>query len=189
VPTTTRPPLDLATLTATTLPTLPVDALGARLRPWVPGDAAAVREAYADPAITRWHVRTLETDAEAGELVARWAGAWARGDAHWAVTSSDDDALLGRVAVKVADPDGVGEIGYWTAPAARGRGVTPAAVRTAARWAFAAGYHRLQLVHSTRNPASCRAALKAGFAAEATVRGSVLHADGWHDMHQHARLA
>jgi RimJ/RimL family protein N-acetyltransferase len=38
------------------------------------------------------------------------------------------------------------------------------------------------------NVASCRVALYAGFAAEGTKRGEARHADGWHDMHLHARL-
>ncbi len=29
-------------------------------------------------------------------------------------------------------------------------------------------------------------ALKAGYTLEGIRRSSVLHADGWHDMHQHA---
>ncbi|MGO8889299.1 MAG: GNAT family N-acetyltransferase [Streptosporangiaceae bacterium] len=39
------------------------------------------------------------------------------------------------------------------------------------------------------NTASCRVAAKAGFAAEGIQRSAVLHADGWHDMHVHARIS
>ncbi len=45
--------------------------------------------------------------------------------------------------------------------------------------------HRLDLYHSVANPASCRVAEKAGYLCEGTMRGSCLHADGWHDMHVH----
>ncbi|RXR22361.1 N-acetyltransferase [Oerskovia turbata] len=45
------------------------------------------------------------------------------------------------------------------------------------------------LVHSTRNEASCKVALAAGFAPEGTLRESGKHVDGWYDMHLHARLA
>ena len=31
-------------------------------------------------------------------------------------------------------------------------------------------------------------AAKAGFALEGTKRSALLHADGWHDMHLHARI-
>jgi RimJ/RimL family protein N-acetyltransferase len=58
-----------------------------------------------------------------------------------------------------------------------------------ASWAFLADFHRLYLRHSVANPASCRVALKSGFAAEGTERGAELHTDGWHDMHLHARIA
>lgn len=34
----------------------------------------------------------------------------------------------------------------------------------------------------------CRAAVKAQYLAEGTKLSSALHADGWHDMHLHARL-
>jgi RimJ/RimL family protein N-acetyltransferase len=58
------------------------------------------------------------------------------------------------------------------------------------RWAFEeAGFHRMGLEHSIGNPASSRVAVKAGFREEGIRRGAGLHADGWHDMHVHARLA
>jgi RimJ/RimL family protein N-acetyltransferase len=50
------------------------------------------------------------------------------------------------------------------------------------------GLHRLELEHSTRNPASCRVAEKAGYPLESTKRSQGLHADGWHDMHLQVRL-
>ena len=50
------------------------------------------------------------------------------------------------------------------------------------------GLHRIELHHATGNAASCRVADKAGYALEGTMRQRTLHADGWHDMHLHARL-
>jgi RimJ/RimL family protein N-acetyltransferase len=56
-------------------------------------------------------------------------------------------------------------------------------------WAFGeAGFHRLELDHSTRNNASCRVATKAGFLLEGTKRSSAVHSDGRHDMHLHGRV-
>jgi len=59
------------------------------------------------------------------------------------------------------------EIGCWTAVAARGRGVAPAAVRAVTDWIFDpfAGQRLWQtmLVHDVANPASCRVAEKAGY--------------------------
>jgi ribosomal-protein-alanine N-acetyltransferase len=57
-------------------------------------------------------------------------------------------------------------------------------------WAFGSfGLHRIVVEHSTRNPASCRVAEGAGYPLEGTQRSAALHADGWHDMHLHARIA
>ncbi|MET7707718.1 GNAT family protein [Micromonospora sp. NPDC005413] len=58
-----------------------------------------------------------------------------------------------------------------------------------AQWVDRWPLHRLALEHSTANTASCRVATRAGFRAEGVLRGSVRHADGWHDMHLHALLA
>ncbi len=74
-------------------------------------------------------------------------------------------------------------------PEARGTGTAPRAVEAVAAWAFALGLHRLTLQHSVHNQASCRAAGKLGFAYEGTARSAHLHADGWHDVHVHARAA
>lgn len=182
------PALDPGALAREPLPELAADGLV--LRAWRDDDAAAVRAAYADPATQRWHARRLDSDDEALDLVRAWRDAWAAGTgASWAV---DDPELgmVGRVAVKIGSAgDGTGVLAYWTAPEARGRGVSARAVRAVARWAFATGFHRLEVEHSTGNPASCRVAEKAGFPAEGTRRGSARHADGWHDMHVHALLA
>lgn len=50
------------------------------------------------------------------------------------------------------------------------------------------GLNRLELAHSVHNDASCRVAANASYALEGTKRAEGLHADGWHDMHLHARL-
>ena len=129
------------------------------------------------------------SEAEAAEWVTERAGRWERErGAEWAV--ADQDAVLGRVAFGSLDlSDGSAEAAYWVLPAARGRGVAPRALRAVTAWMFAhVGLHRITLLHSTRNDASCRVAHKAGFALEGTLRRQTLHADGWHDMHLHARL-
>jgi RimJ/RimL family protein N-acetyltransferase len=120
-----------------------------------------------------------------------WAVRWAlETNACWAITGADD-VVLGRVALREINLfDGVAEVAYWVLPGARGRGVVVRATDELARWSFEdLGLHRLTLRHSTRNHASCRAAEKAGFALEGTERSALLHTDGWHDMHLHARLA
>jgi ribosomal-protein-alanine N-acetyltransferase len=158
------------------------------IRPWRSADAGAIVAAYADPGIQRWHARTV-TEAEVAGVVAAWSDRWAaETGAEWAV--ADEDGLLGRVGLRELDlAKGWGEVAYWVLPAARGRAVAPRAVRAISAWMFEhVGLHRIELLHSTGNHASCRVADKAGFRLEGTLRQQELHADGWHDMHLHARL-
>lgn len=98
--------------------------------------------------------------------------------------------MLGRIALGSLNlDDGVAECGYWVLPTARGAGVAPRALTAVTAWALAeAGFHRLHLSHSTRNEASCRVAIKAGFPLEGTKRSEAIHSDGRHDMHLHARI-
>jgi RimJ/RimL family protein N-acetyltransferase len=81
--------------------------------------------------------------------------------------------LAGNVGLKNREETGrigereTAEIGYWTAVAARGRGVAPAAVRAVTDWVFdafgGASLRQIMLVHDAGNPASCRVAEKAGY--------------------------
>jgi RimJ/RimL family protein N-acetyltransferase len=158
------------------------------IRPWQSTDAAGVVEAYSDPAIRKWHVRSM-TGPEALEWLTSRSDHWAAETAaDWAVVEHGE--LLGRVGLRALDlHEGRGEAAYWVLPGARGRGIAPRALRAVTNWMFAdVGLHRVELLHSTANEASCRVAHKAGYELEATKRQSGLFADGWHDMHLHARL-
>jgi RimJ/RimL family protein N-acetyltransferase len=99
--------------------------------------------------------------------------------------------MVGRVGIKSFDlSDCIGELAYWVMPAARGHGVAKRAVAAVCGWAFdVLGLHRLELIHATGNPASCRVATAAGFGIEGTMRQHARHEDGWHDMHLHACLS
>ncbi len=145
--------------------------------------------AYADPEITYWHARTMTPD-EAAAWIAHWTQRWAdETGAGWAITL--DGEVVGQISLRqVNHTDGLTDVSYWVLPAGRGRGAATAALSTLARWSFEAlGLHRIVVHHSIRNAASCAVATKAGFLLEGTKRGDALHVDGWHDMHQHARLA
>ncbi|GHC78652.1 GNAT family N-acetyltransferase [Streptomyces flavofungini] len=171
-------------------PTLPADG-GLRLRPWALTDAPAVYEAFQDPALQRWHARVADSEDEAREWIGGWIADWTEErTATWAVVDTATDEVAGRVALReVTFADGQAELAYWTLPRARGRGVAPRAVTALSAWALdVVGLHRLELTHATANEASCRVALKTGFAVEGTMRSAVLHEDGWHDMHLHARI-
>ena len=166
-----------------------LDAGDVLLRPWEPADAPALVAAYADPGVQHWTGASL-TECEAATYAQEWAAHWlAERRAGWAVVRGGD--LAGRITLRGIDHEqGSAEVTYWVVAAARGTGVAPAAVGALARWAFdEGGFHRLELQHSTRNPASCRVAEKSGFALEGTRVRSLLHDDGWHDMHLHGRTA
>lgn len=162
------------------------------LRPWRLDDAGAVFDAFADPDIQRWHVRRVDSLEEAADwITVRQQGWAAETDLNWAVADKSAGTLLGRMTLGGVDlGDGSAGLAYWMVPAGRGQGLCAQAAQALCRWAFdTAGFHRIGLEHSTANGASCRVAVKAGFLAEGIRRSSALHADGWHDMHVHARLA
>jgi RimJ/RimL family protein N-acetyltransferase len=178
------PPGSLARLSQ---PLLHVDEL--LLRPWQSADVPVVLRAYAEPAIQQWHMRTL-TPAEAEQWVAQWPHRWqAETGAGWAVTGRD--GVVGQISIRSFGlGEGAGEISYWVLPAARGRRVAGRALSVLTDWAFGTlGLHRIEVEHSTRNPASCRVAEWTGYPLEGTRVSAALHADGWHDMHLHARVA
>lgn len=170
-------------------PTIPTTA-GLVLRPWTIDDAPVIFEAYQDPAIQRWHVRTADSVQEAISWIDAWNSAWRNAaHAHWTVADTCTGRVVGRVSLKPLDLSaGEAGVAYWALPAARGGAVIPNAVQAVSAWAFdEAGFHRLELTHSVHNEASCRVAAKTGFRWEGTKHRSGLHLDGWHDMHLHAR--
>jgi len=167
-------------------PRLKVDEL--LIRPWQSADAANVVEAYNDPAIQKWHVRSMTEPEALAWLTSRMDHWAAETGADWAIVGRGE--LWGRVGLRALDlSEATGEAAYWVLPSARGRNVAPRALCAVTTWMFThVGLHRIELMHSTANEASCRVAHKAGYALEGTKRRSGLFADGWHDMHLHARL-
>jgi RimJ/RimL family protein N-acetyltransferase len=190
------------------------------LRPWraadVPALAAEMSRGY--PVGGMWSrpderpARTaLPGGAERGtgpadeRSAARWLASqdrgWQDGDRlSFAVLKADDVggcALAGHVGLKNRDENGrvgereTAEIGYWTAVAARGRGIAPAAVRAVTDWVFdafaGANPRQIMLVHDVDNPASCRVAEKARYPLRELSPANPPH---WlTDGHIHIRLA
>jgi len=172
-------------------PTIPVGTT-AVLRPWALIDAAALAAAYQDPEILRWHSRRADSVDEVTEWIERWRNEWTtESGCNWAVADVHTGSALGRISLTGLDlEEGMANLAYWMVRGARGHGLGTMSVIAASNWAFAeAGFHRIQLEHSTRNARSCRVADKAGFRGEGVRRSAGLHADGWHDMHVHARLS
>ena len=191
VPSLMPPAIAAGSLSRSAHPSIPVGA-NAVLRPWVAADAEAVVDAFRDPDIQRWHVRRADSVDEARQWINAWQAGWAdEAQLNWALVERASDSLMGRVSLKGVDlHDGAAGMAYWMVPAFRGRGLCSQAVHELSQWAFNdVGFHRIGLAHSLANPTSCRVAVKAGFREEGIRRSAALHADGWHDMHVHARLA
>jgi RimJ/RimL family protein N-acetyltransferase len=137
------------------------------LRPKRPTDAEAITAACQDPEIPRWTLvpspysledarAFLESSAEeeaAGKSV------------NLLAVDARDDRLLGSFSLMELDHEaGYGEIGYWMAAEARGRGIATRAVRLLAGWArHELGLVRIDVLPHKDNPASRRVAEKAGF--------------------------
>jgi len=186
----TTPALPTGVLRSTPQPTLPVDG-ELTLRPWRAQDAPAIRTAFADAGIQRWHLRRMDSDAEAQEWAVAWAASWqAESKISWAVVD-DADSPQGQVGLRnISLFDASADLSYWVLPAARGAGIAARAAGALVEWAFEKVHlNRLVIAHSVKNTGSCRVAEKAGFAHEGAQRQVHRHLDGWHDMHIHARLS
>jgi RimJ/RimL family protein N-acetyltransferase len=85
-----------------------------------------------------------------------------------------DGRLAGAIDLKKTDWSALTtEVGYWSAPWVRGRGVTTTAVRLLASWALTdQGLERVELLAATGNEASSRVADKAGFQREGIARNA-----------------
>ncbi|MCI4064423.1 GNAT family N-acetyltransferase [Micromonospora sp. R77] len=148
---------------------------GLLLRPWQAEDADAVHRACQDPDIQRWTTvpRPYLPEHALGYVTGISDRAWAEGTgAHFAVCDAASGELLascGLVSVdRVRDS---AEVGYWTAPWARGRGVAVRATRAVARWAFETlKLRRLIWQAEIGNHASRLVALRAGFRIEGELR-------------------
>jgi RimJ/RimL family protein N-acetyltransferase len=183
------PVVEPGTLAALAQPMIVVDD-ELRLRPWRMADGPEVIEAFTTPDIEHWHFRRFDNTAEAHNWIADGNEGWrAESQASWAIAWRATDEAIGRVAIYPTLVDGYGEVSYWVRTAARGAGVATRAVVAATAWAHDLGLHRVELEHSTRNPASGRVAARAGFVREGIRRGANLHDDGWHDMQLWAHVA
>ncbi|MGW7103312.1 GNAT family N-acetyltransferase [Streptomyces sp. NPDC054838] len=166
-------------------------ASGFVLRPWRCEDAEVLVASCRDPGVRQWN-RPVELSSDAARAkIARWERGWrAEEAAIWAVCGTGEGEPVGLIGL--ADMDlrgGSAEFLYWLLPAGRGHGVMADATLRVSRWAVdELGLHRLRITHSVANPASCRVATRAGFPLEGVMRSALLHADGWHDEHLHARV-
>jgi len=149
------------------------------VRPWRAEDADAVYRACQDPDIQRWTtVPAPYTIEHADVFVADSAERWGDGLARFGVFDATTGELLGANGF-VLRIGPTAEIGYWTAPWARGRGVAERGTRAIARWAFAAeSITRLVWQAEVGNHVSRLVAERVGFTVDGVARAAIVGRDG-----------
>lgn len=92
-----------------------------------------------------------------------------------AIEGRADSAFAGMASLLRPDwPNRTVEVGYWIAPAARGRGAAPSAARLLAHHALRdLGFARVRCDIDVENASSMRAAEHAGFVREGTARSAI----------------
>jgi [ribosomal protein S5]-alanine N-acetyltransferase len=131
------------------------------LRGWRATDADWYADAVRDPEIQRY---TRESPTlTAAEVRAAIVALDGQPDAiGYVVCEAATGRRLGNIALRHHDT--IGEIGYWIAAPARGRGTATRALRLLSDWAFAAlGLSEIRLWTHAENRASQRVAERAGY--------------------------
>jgi RimJ/RimL family protein N-acetyltransferase len=163
------------------------------LGPWSERDAGWLHATCQDPEIQRWTLLPspyeLLDAVEFVEVIAPSAFV-ARTGVHLAITEAASAERLGAVGLMVTDPlSGVGELSYYLAVGARGRGAASRAASLLAAWAEEElGLARLELHVLAGNDASLRLAERLGFEREGVLRSRELHRGARHDVVLLARL-
>jgi len=160
------------------------------LRAHRPTDARRIRDAGVDERARHWlalpHPYTLDV---ADEYIASRQEGHARGTSlSWVVADPDTDDLLANISLMDIEAGDDAEIGYWTHPEARGRGVMTEACGLVVRHAFVPvadgglGLQRLRIEAADGNTASRRVIEANGFTETGRRRESSRLGDGsWAD--------
>jgi RimJ/RimL family protein N-acetyltransferase len=167
------------------IPTLEADGL--RLRPWRDGDVPRIVEACSEAETQRWlgQLPAPYDVRAAHDFLAGTRLRAANGEAmNWAVVDpADDDAVLASVGWFNWTPGVECEVGYWTHPGARGRGVATRATGAVVRYAVEElGVRRVTAFAAVGNVASRRVIEANGLRQYAVERLGAWVRDGRADM-------
>ena len=136
------------------------------VRDWTEEDLETLVELSRDPETVRWTRVPEDNSAErAREFVE------GQDEPPTLIADAQTGEIVGSGGLVGDLGDGRAEIGYWVAPAHRGKGIATRAVRLVADWALGeGGFARVELHIHPENPASARVAEHAGFRFEGVLR-------------------
>ena len=160
-----------------------------RLQLLVPGpaDVPAIVDACQDEALQRFTtVPTPYDESDAGFFLERIVDhGWATGrELTWGIREPGSSLLVGIISIRLA----VHDLGFWTAPGARGKGLMTEAVRLVADWAFdERGLPDLRWEGYVGNDGSAAVARRSGFSYRVSARAPP-DRDGGHPLCWRARL-
>ncbi|WCB94035.1 acetyltransferase [Baekduia alba] len=146
-----------------------------RLEPFTDDHLAAFAELVDDPDVLRY---TRFPDPPEPDFPPQWLGRYEQGRRDgtkeaFAVLDADGTFLGVALAVEIDRAAAEAELGYLTAPAARGRGIATAAVLELTRWALAdQGLERVVLIISSGNVGSRKVAERAGYLRDGVLRNA-----------------
>jgi RimJ/RimL family protein N-acetyltransferase len=157
-----------------------VEGDGVRLRPFGEADVPRIVEGVGDAATQHWlaFMPRDPGEAEGRQYLERVQERLAT--AHtitWAFSATHDDRLLGVVGLYRLQEQA--ELGYWTHPDARGRGLTTRAAALAVQYAFESrGLDRLAAYASAPNARSRRVLEAIGMREAGVLRRAARTGDG-----------
>ena len=142
------------------------------VRPACEADIPAMVAACQDPEISRWtRVPSPYTREDAERFLAIVAMEARAGEGVALAVADAADRFVGTVGLMELGAREYGEIGYWTAAEARGRGLTVRAVVLLRDWAHATlGLTTIDIFPHRDNAPSQRVAERAGFTDTGEIR-------------------
>lgn len=153
-------------------------------------DVSAITDACQDPEIRSWTPLPFPYTADHAVAFVHAAAEHAGADHGYEWAVREDDALVGMVSLSRRGP-GAAEIGFWTAPKARKRGLLTEAARAVIDHGFeltGLALDRLEWNGAVGNVASAKAARTLGFRYEGVRRSAFVTSAGRCDAWTAARL-
>jgi RimJ/RimL family protein N-acetyltransferase len=157
------------------------------IRPLTAADIEPIYLACQDPQVQEWTVAIpvpyARADAESFVTYLCPSG-WAEDrDYTWGIEDPGTGEFLGVISLRIRDDD-CSEVGYWLAPAARGRGAMTQALSAVCSFAFdRLGHDVVKWEAIVGNEASRRVAERVGFEVSGPIRGLLRRRgermDGW----------